>query len=132
MGDQTFTTGKSNDTVKAGQKPKMNKKSFSNFLFVKNQYFDFEINKEQKSADFKGYALEVKSSDGSQLQKYRTDSLTTREKGTYVKIDSLVKKYNFDKKVSLFTNLMKGNFRYKMVDFDLTKIFNYDKPKSRS
>jgi hypothetical protein len=26
MGDQTFTTGKSNDTVKAGQKPKMNKK----------------------------------------------------------------------------------------------------------
>ena len=127
MGDQTFTTGKSNDTVKAGQKPKMNKKSFGNYLFVKNQYFDFEINKEQKSADFKGYALEVKNSDGSQLQKYRTDSLTTREKGTYVKIDSLVKKYNFDKKVSLFTNLMKGNLRYKMIDFDLTKIFNYDK-----
>jgi hypothetical protein len=22
---------------------------------------------------------------------------------------------------------MKGNFRYKMIDFDLTKIFNYDK-----
>ncbi len=127
MGNQTFTTGKSNDTVKAGQNPKMNKKSFGNYLFVKNQYFDFEINKEQKSADFKGYALEVKNSDGSQLQKYRTDSLTTREKGTYVKIDSLVKKYNFDKKVSFFTNLMKGNLRYKMIDFDLTKIFNYDK-----
>jgi hypothetical protein len=35
----------------------MNKKSFGNYLFVKNQYFDFEINKEQKSSDFKGYAL---------------------------------------------------------------------------
>jgi lipopolysaccharide export system protein LptC len=57
-----------------------------------------KCHKEQKSADFKGYALEVKSSDGSQLQKYRTDSLTTREKGTYVKIDSLVKSIILTKK----------------------------------
>lgn len=127
MGDQTFTLSKPNDTIKNGEKPKVKKKSFGNYLFVKNQYFDFDINKEQKASDFKGYALEVKNSDGTQLQKYRTDSLTNREKGTYIKIDSLVKKYNFDKKVSFLTNLIKGNLRYKMIDFDLTKIFNYDK-----
>lgn len=42
--------------------------------------------------------MTVKNSDGKLLQEYRTDSLTEREKGTYVKIDSLVQKYDFDKK----------------------------------
>jgi len=125
MGNMDFETAKK-DSIKKGEKQKFKTKKFGNYLYVKNQYFDFKINEEQKANDFKGYSLEVKNADGSLLSKYRTDSLTTRESATYNKIDTLVKKANIEKKVSLFTNLMKGNFRYKMLDFDLTKLIKFD------
>lgn len=126
MGSMDFETAKK-DSIKKGEKQKFKTKKIGNYLYVKNQYFDFKINEEQKANDFKGYSLEVKNTDGRLLSKYRTDSLTTRESATYSKIDTLVKKANFDKKVSLFTNLMKGNLRYKIFDFDVTKIFEYNK-----
>lgn len=126
MGSQTFDTSKK-DSLKPGEKTKYNKKRFGNYLYVKNRFFDFEINEPQKASDFKGYSLEMKSSDGSLLDKYRTDSLTTRESATYTKIDSFVQKHDFEKKLSFLTQLMRGNLRYKMIDFDLTKFFSYDK-----
>ncbi|AZI69598.1 DUF5686 family protein [Cloacibacterium normanense] len=125
MGDSRFETAKK-DSVKKDEKQKFKTKKFGNFLYVKNQYFDFETNITQQKSDFSGYSLEVKNADGSLLSQYRTDSLTTRESATYNKIDTLVKKANIEKKVSLFTNLMKGNFRYKMLDFDLTKLIKFD------
>jgi hypothetical protein len=126
MGSQTFDISKK-DSLKPGEKTKYNKKRFGNYLYVKNRFFDFEINEPQKASDFKGYSLEMKSSDGSLLDKYRTDSLTTRESATYTKIDSFVQKHDFEKKLSFLTQLMRGNLRYKMIDFDLTKFFSYDK-----
>lgn len=69
----------------------------------------------------------MKNSDGSLLQQYRTDSLTTRESNTYTKIDSFVQKHDFEKKLNTLTQLLRGNLRYKMIDFDLTKFFSYDK-----
>lgn len=126
MGDQSFKTSKK-DSLKEGEKVKYNKKKFGNYLYVKTRFFDFDLNEVQKASDFKGYSLEMKSSDGSLLQKYRTDSLTTRESATYTKIDSFVQKHDFEKKLGFLTQLMRGNLRYKMIDFDLTKIFSYDK-----
>ncbi|GAA4153279.1 hypothetical protein GCM10022217_08830 [Chryseobacterium ginsenosidimutans] len=126
MGSQTFDISKK-DSLKPGEKTKYNKKKFGNYLYVKNRFFDFEINEPQKASDFKGYSLEMKSSDGSLLDKYRTDSLTTRESATYTKIDSFVQKHDFEKKLNFLTQLMRGNLRYKMIDFDLTKFFSYDK-----
>ena len=61
------------------------------------------------------------------LSQYRTDSLSARESATYQKIDTLVKKADVEKKVSLITNLMKGNIRYKMLDFDVLKFFELNK-----
>jgi hypothetical protein len=126
MGDQSFNTSKK-DSLKPGEKSKYNKKTFGNYLYVKNRFFDFEIDEAQKASDFKGYSLEMKSSDGSLLQQYRTDSLTTRESATYTKIDSFVQKHDFEKKLNTLTQLLRGNLRYKMIDFDLTKFFSYDK-----
>ena len=125
MGYNSFETSKK-DSLKKDEKQKYKTKKFGNYLYVKNQYFDFKINEPQKAEDYKGYSLEVKNTDGSLLSQYRTDTLTTRESATYNKIDTLVKKANFDKKVNLFTNLLRGNWRYKMLDFDLTKILKYD------
>ena len=76
MGDQTYETSKK-DSTKAGEKPKFNKKSFGNYLYVKNRFFGFQLNEEVKPSDFNGYSLEVKSSDGSQLNQYRTCLLYT-------------------------------------------------------
>lgn len=126
MGDQSFDTSKK-DSLKPGEKPKYNKKKFGNYLYVKNRFFDFDINAEQKASEFKGYSLEMKNSDGSLLEKYRTDSLTARESATYTKIDSFVQKNDFEKKLNMLTQLMRGNIRYKMIDFDITKLFSYDK-----
>lgn len=126
MGDQTFNTSKK-DSLKPGEKIKYNKKRFGNYLYVKNRFFDFELNEAQKASEFKGYSLEMKNPDGSLMQKYRTDSLTSRESATYTKIDSFVEKHDFEKKLSFLTQLMRGNLRYKMIDFDLTKFISYDK-----
>lgn len=126
MGDQTFNTSKK-DSLKPGEKIKYNKKRFGNYLYVKNRFFDFELNEAQKASEFKGYSLEMKNPDGSLMQKYRTDSLTSRESATYAKIDSFVEKHDFEKKLSFLTQLMRGNLRYKMIDFDLTKFISYDK-----
>jgi len=126
MGDQSFDTSKK-DSLKPGEKPKYNKKKFGNYLYVKNRFFDFDINGELKASEFKGYSLEMKNSDGSLLEKYRTDSLTARESATYTKIDSFVQKNDFEKKLNMLTQLMRGNIRYKMIDFDITKLFSYDK-----
>lgn len=126
MGDQSFDTSKK-DSLKPGEKPKYNQKKFGNYLYVKNRFFDFDINAEQKASEFKGYSLEMKNSDGSLLEKYRTDSLTARESATYTKIDSFVQKNDFEKKLNTLTQLMRGNIRYKMIDFDIIKLFSYDK-----
>ncbi|MFN4365842.1 DUF5686 family protein [Chryseobacterium hispalense] len=126
MGDTSFDVSKK-DSIKAGDKKKYNQKKFGNYLYVKNRFFDFDINEPQKAADFKGYSLEMKNSDGSLLQQYRTDSLTTRESNTYTNIDSFVQKHDFEKKLNTLTQLLRGNLRYKMIDFDLTKFISYDK-----
>jgi hypothetical protein len=126
MGDQSFDTSKK-DSLKPGEKVKYNKKKFGNYLYVKNRFFDFNLNEKQKASEFKGYSLEMKNSDGNLLEKYRTDSLTTRESATYTKIDSFVQKNDFEKKLNTLTQLMRGNIRYKMIDFDITKLFSYDK-----
>ena len=135
MGDQTFNTSKKNsiktDSLKKGAKlsdrQKYNSKTFGNYLYVKNRFFDFQVNESQKASDFKGYSLEMKNSDGSLLEQYRTDSLTARESATYTQIDSFVEKHDFEKKLGFLTQLLRGNLRYKMIDFDLTKFISYDK-----
>lgn len=125
MGSQSFDTSKK-DSLKPGEKVKYNKRKFGNYLYVKNRFFDFELNQQQKASEFKGYSLEMKNSDGSLLDKYRTDSLTARESATYTKIDSFVQKNDFEKKLNTLTQLMRGNIRYKIIDFDITKLFSYD------
>jgi hypothetical protein len=75
MGDQTFNISKKDsvktDTLKKGAKlsdrQKYNRKTFGNYLYGKNRFFDFELNKEQQANEFKGYSLEMKNTDGSLL-----------------------------------------------------------------
>ena len=136
MGDQTFNISKkdsipkesiSNKNGKLSDRQKYNRKSFGSYLYVKNRFLDFKLNEAQKASEFKGYSLELKNSDGSLINQYRTDSLTAREAATYKNVDQFVQKHDFEKKLSFYTQLLRGNLRYKIIDFDVTKFFSYDK-----
>ena len=125
-GSQDYTVVKK-DSAKKGEKSQAIVKKFGNYLYVKNNFFDFKINPELPSEELSGYSLEIKNTDGKLLSQYRTDSLSQREEATYVKIDQFVQKNNFDKKISFITNLLKGNLRYKMIDIDLNRLFEVNR-----
>ena len=120
MGSSTFSTvAKKNNETTEEKKERLDKvKKFGNYVYMKADYFDFQSPVDLKANQFSGYTMSVKNSDGSLLEDYRTDSLTTREKLTYIKIDSLGKNYNLDRKARIITGLMRAKITVGMVDID--------------
>lgn len=125
---------KENVKMKAGstafsedKKDKTKKKKFGYYVYRTADYFDYKTNFEEKAKDFKGYTMDVQSTDGSLLHLYRTDTLSAREKLTYTKIDSVGIKYKLDRKAKLFTTLMKGNIRFGNFNVDAGKLLQYNK-----
>ncbi|WP_312768223.1 hypothetical protein [Epilithonimonas sp.] len=118
MGVSEFATveKKENETAEE-KKERLDKiKRFGNYAYMKSDYFDFQTPVDFKASQFSGYTMSVKNADGSLLNQYRTDSLTAREKLTYVKVDSLGKKYTLDRKVRVLTSLLRAKFTVGMVD----------------
>lgn len=127
MGSTTFDKkddGKEKESKE--KKAKDDRKKFGNYIYLTADYFDFKTPIEAAKKDFSGYTMDVKNSDGSTLDKFRTDSLTAREKLTYLKIDSVGKKYKLDQKISALTGLVKGKIRLGILDFDASKIIAYN------
>ncbi len=58
--------------------------------------------------------------------KYRTDSLTARERETYRVIDSIGKETDFDKYATTAQSLMSGVIPWGPVDIDINKFFHYN------
>lgn len=126
MGSMVFDDKKKNETT--GKKVEnKNTKKFGNYVYMNADYFDYQSPSEAKADQFKGYTMEVKNSDGSLLDKFRTEELSEREASTYSKIDSVGKKYKIDQKAGVLTGLLKGNIRVGMVDFDISKIVSYNR-----
>lgn len=81
--------------------------------------------------EFKGYANEIdtESMDNPDqtLAAYRDDELTSMEKNTYVKIDSIGQKYKMDKNVKLMRVISSGG-KYALgnYDLDLTRLFGFN------
>ncbi|MGC4129871.1 MAG: DUF5686 family protein [Bergeyella sp.] len=103
-----------------------NRAKFGNYVFMSSDYFDFKSPIEEKTGDFKGYTMDVKNSDGSLLEKYRTEPLSEREQNTYQKVDSLGSKYKLDQKARIATGLLKGKIRFGMVDIDAGRILGFN------
>ncbi len=117
------------DSKKDGNEAQKKDKTPDNFLtygFVTSTYFDHKSPTEDRAADFRGYTFSVKNSDGSLLQKYRQEPLSSREQNTYVVIDSLGQKYNIDRRAGQLAALTRGKFRYRQVDFDLGRLIGYN------
>ena len=120
MGSSEFSTVKKKDNETAEEKKdRLSRiKKFGNYAYMKADYFDFQTPVELKASQFNGYTMAVQNADGSLLDKYRTDSLSAREKNTYVKIDSLGKKYGLDRKANIISSFLRGKIRVGMVDID--------------
>jgi hypothetical protein len=58
--------------------------------------------------------------------KYRIDSLTSKDRETYRTIDSIGKKANFDKIAKSLKTIVSGRIPYKFLDFDISRIMGYD------
>ncbi|WHF52077.1 DUF5686 family protein [Chryseobacterium gotjawalense] len=125
MGSTVFDVNKTDKKKKDDSDEKL-KKQFGNYVFVRADYFDFKTSVDENKKDFSGYSMSVKNTAGDILEKYRTDSLTTREKMTYSKIDSVGKKYNLDQKLNVFTGFLKGKIRVGNVDFDALQLLKYN------
>ncbi len=108
------------------EKDPKSKQKFGNYVYVKADYSDFKTPTEEKKRDFEGYTMTVKNSDGTSIAKFRTDSLTQREKMAYEKIDSIGKKYKLDQKLDILAGLIKGDVRVGKIDFDAVELFNYN------
>lgn len=103
-----------------------NQRKFGSYIYVMADYFDFKTPIEENKKDFEGYTISIKNSDGTSIAKFRTDSLSQREKAAYVKIDSIGKEYKLDQKLGILAGLIKGDIRIGKVDFDAIKIINYN------
>lgn len=124
----TYLEEKYKKDEKTGDKTEnKNRKNFGNYVFMTADYFDFQTPVQENKRDFSGYTMTVKNSDGTMLEKFRTDSLTTREKQTYTKIDSVGKKYSLDQKLNVFAGLLRGDLRVGIVDFELPALAKYNK-----
>lgn len=125
MGSTTFNDEKK-EKDSADKKNDAKKQKFGNYVFITADYFDFKTPIEVNKKDFKGYTIDVKNTDGTMLDQFRTAPLTDRELMTYEKIDSVGKKYKLDQKVNALTGLVKGKIRLGMLDFDASKIISYN------
>ena len=125
--EKEFKNKKDKNKQKEEDKDSTEKKKFSNYVYLKSKYFDYESPIDDDPKRFKGYALDVKNTDGSQLHLYRQDSLNQRDLATYTKIDSVGKKYKLDQKVAILTNLVNGRIKVGMFNFDATKVVEYNK-----
>jgi|WetSurMetagenome_2_1015567.scaffolds.fasta_scaffold00276_17 hypothetical protein len=61
------------------------------------------------------------------LKMVRSDSLKIREKNTYLFMDSIGKKHNFDYWAELTPKLMAGKIPMSFFDLDISKVYNYNK-----
>ncbi|WP_379964713.1 hypothetical protein [Epilithonimonas sp. UC225_85] len=120
MGVSEFETIQKKDNETAEEKAARLEgvKKFGNYAYMKADYFDFKTPVDLKASQFNGYTMSVENTDGTLLKQYRTDSLSAREKLTYVKIDSLGKKYTLDRKVQVLTALLRAKFTVGMVDIN--------------
>lgn len=83
-----------------------------------------------RKRDFSRVAVEISKNAASQADsmwnKFRNDTLSTKEKKTYHVIDSIGQSIHLERKIKWFEALSTGKLRMELVDWDLDKILNYN------
>ena len=124
-GNVTFTNQRRDTTTVRSNKDQSEKV----YLYAKADNFDITINEPIKIKNAK-IAIEIDEEaaekDEAYWNRFRTDSITKRGTETYVKLDSIVKEENIEKKIQLARKLLQGYFPTKYVDLDLRQLIKYN------
>jgi len=88
------------------------------------------LNPDVKKSEFSKIEFEVKESgadsERSILNKFRTDSLTGKDKRTYQVVDSIGKAEHFDRKMKTVESLISGKIPFKFIDFDINRFAHFN------
>ncbi len=91
---------------------------------------DIVLNPDLVKKEFRRSEIEVKANAHKQSNEfwnnYRANSLTEKDKRTYVFIDSLGKAKNFDLMAKSFESIMSGNIPWGFIDFSIDKFMHYN------
>jgi hypothetical protein len=96
-----------------------------------NSYLrDINLHPGLKKRDFGFHEVEVEADAIKKKEdfwnKYRTDTLTDRERETYRVIDSIGEETDFDKYANTVQSLMTGAIPWGPIDIDIDKFFHYN------
>ncbi|WP_340200472.1 DUF5686 family protein [Ascidiimonas sp. W6] len=108
-----------------------NEKKVSDYaqLISKENYFDLTLNPKM---NFRGKGIDIVLDDQITSRSeefwnlYRQDSITKRDRETYVFLDSLSKSRKVENKLSLIRKLTQGYLGTKFIDFDLRYLIKYN------
>ena len=108
----------------------VNDKKYS-FVGVGKSYIrDIELNPELVKRQFSNIEVDVdpNAHDRSEdyWSRYRTDSLSERDRKTYAFMDSVGREANFDRIARTFETVMTGKIPVKFIDFDIDKFLRYN------
>jgi len=101
-------------------------------LISKNKSYisDISLDTNLKKSDFNIIELDISDNSTTKTKEYwnkhRTEQLNFKDTLTYHIIDSIGKKYNIDKKLSIFETAMTGYIPYKFFNFGLNKLYDYN------
>jgi hypothetical protein len=84
--------------------------------FSKKDFDEIELNIDK----------EIEKISSENLNRYRTDSLSIKEIETYRIVDSIGKANRLDKKILALQSLFLGHVPIKFIDWDITKLINYN------
>lgn len=124
-GNVTFTNPKRDSTIVRNNKDQGDKI----YLYAKADHFDITINPKLKIKNPR-VAIEIDEEatnrDEAYWKRFRTDSITTRGKETYVVLDSIVKEEKIEEKIYLARKLLQGYYPTKYVDLDLRYLLKFN------
>ncbi len=91
---------------------------------------DISLDTALRKRDFGRIEVEIAKDASKQpdslWNKYRNDTLSSKEKKTYHVIDSIGQSIHLDRKLKWFETLATGKFRTGILDWDLDKILTYN------
>ena len=101
------------------------------FVGVGKSYIrNIELNPELVRREFNNIEVDVDPNAHNRSEiywnRYRTDSLSDRDKQTYAFMDSVGKEVNFDRLAKTFETVMTGKIPVKFIDFDIDKFLRYN------
>jgi hypothetical protein len=109
------------------------KKQTLNFDIIgigKSYLQNIKLNPQVSKKEFNHIVLNVdkmaNKKDEDFWKKYRTDSLTIKEKTTYKEINKIGDSLNLDRKFEIYSTLFQGYFPLGYINIDLTKIIGYN------